>query len=114
MAKEKCVICGSETDYDETTNINQRYNYVEGCGQLCEKCYNGVYDKKYGAFGRDGLACDCVGKKGAPGWNGYEEKCMSADSEIEEKCISVPFDMIKNTPEDNDLGWLVRKMYTGR
>lgn len=45
---------------------------------------------------------------------GIEEKCMSADSEIEEKCISVPFDMIKNTPEDNDLGWLVRKMYTGR
>lgn len=40
MAKDKCIICGEETAYDESTHIDMRYNYVEGAGQLCTKCVN--------------------------------------------------------------------------
>lgn len=39
MAKEKCVLCGTETLYDESTHIDHRYGYVEGAGQLCKECY---------------------------------------------------------------------------
>ena len=38
--KEKCIICGIETEYDITENIHNRYFYVEGAGQTCENCYN--------------------------------------------------------------------------
>ncbi len=40
MAKETCVLCGTETPYDETTQIDYRYGYIEGAGQLCKECYN--------------------------------------------------------------------------
>lgn len=36
--KDKCVICGKETQYDINTPINFRYNYVEGAGQVCKEC----------------------------------------------------------------------------
>ncbi len=35
---EKCVICGVETAYRFNDHIDYRFNYVEGAGQLCEKC----------------------------------------------------------------------------
>ena len=35
---EKCVICGEETQYRFNDHIDLRYNYVEGAGQLCDKC----------------------------------------------------------------------------
>lgn len=35
MAKDKCVLCGKETPYDETTHIDNRRGYYEGCGQTC-------------------------------------------------------------------------------
>jgi len=35
---ELCILCGNETGYMLNTNINLRKNYVEGAGQLCEKC----------------------------------------------------------------------------
>lgn len=38
---EKCVMCGNETQYDISTNINLRYGYIEGMGQLCMTCYQG-------------------------------------------------------------------------
>ena len=38
MAKDTCVICGVETPYEFETHIDLRYGYVEGLGQLCEKC----------------------------------------------------------------------------
>ena len=41
--KEKCVICGVETEYFRSTPINQRRYYVEGCGQLCEGCWGDTY-----------------------------------------------------------------------
>lgn len=35
MKKDKCVLCGKETEYDETTHIDLRIGYVEGDGQTC-------------------------------------------------------------------------------
>jgi len=42
---EKCVSCGEETPYKFSDNIFIRNYYVEGAGQLCEHCFNRVYDK---------------------------------------------------------------------
>ncbi len=38
MEKDACVICGTETVYDPETPVEQRLNYVEGTGQLCQNC----------------------------------------------------------------------------
>jgi len=46
MAKEKCIVCKKETIYDESSHIDYRYCYVEGIGQLCNKCYDEIYDNK--------------------------------------------------------------------
>jgi len=35
---DKCVICGAQTPYTKDTHIDQRLNYIEGCGQLCSEC----------------------------------------------------------------------------
>jgi len=35
---EKCVICSVDTQVPRSMSIDFRKNYVEGCGQLCEKC----------------------------------------------------------------------------
>lgn len=43
MSKEKCIMCGIETHYDFNTNVNLRYGYIEGFGQLCEPCFNDEY-----------------------------------------------------------------------
>jgi hypothetical protein len=37
--KDKCILCGVETVYNETTHIDMRVGYIEGFGQLCCKCY---------------------------------------------------------------------------
>lgn len=37
--KEKCVRCGKETAYDQSTPVDMRRWYVEGSGQLCEACW---------------------------------------------------------------------------
>jgi hypothetical protein len=39
--KEKCVMCARETEYNISDNINLRYGYIEGMGQLCASCYHG-------------------------------------------------------------------------
>lgn len=39
--KDKCIMCGKETQYDVTTHIDFRNNYVEGAGQLCDSCASG-------------------------------------------------------------------------
>jgi len=36
--KEKCVVCGKETQYFRNTPIDKREHYVEGVGQVCEEC----------------------------------------------------------------------------
>ena len=43
---DKCQICGMETPYKKTDNINVRKYYIEGAGQLCECCYKDVYSPK--------------------------------------------------------------------
>lgn len=35
---ENCVICGAETQYTKSTPIEERENYIEGCGQICKEC----------------------------------------------------------------------------
>lgn len=40
MEKEKCVICGVDTNYNISTNVDMRVGYIEGVGQLCLECYN--------------------------------------------------------------------------
>ena len=37
--KDKCVLCGEETEYDITESIHNRFFYVEGAGQLCKECF---------------------------------------------------------------------------
>ena len=37
--KDCCVSCGVETAYDISTHVDMRNGYVEGLGQLCNKCY---------------------------------------------------------------------------
>ena len=32
---DTCVVCGKKTPYLKSTNIYQRYGYVEGAGQAC-------------------------------------------------------------------------------
>jgi hypothetical protein len=41
--KDNCVLCGVETPYNLTANINNRYFYIEGAGQLCKECYDKTY-----------------------------------------------------------------------
>mgnify|MGYP003627528785 FL=1 len=43
LNKDKCVNCDTVTTYNMDTNIMERNYYVEGAGQLCEKCYNKIY-----------------------------------------------------------------------
>ncbi|OGF26178.1 hypothetical protein A2331_01865 [Candidatus Falkowbacteria bacterium RIFOXYB2_FULL_34_18] len=38
-----CVCCKKKTQYKTKTDIDLRTWYVEGCGQLCEDCYNKIY-----------------------------------------------------------------------
>lgn len=41
--KERCIRCGRETEYDVSSPVTVRRWYVEGSGQLCEKCYFTLY-----------------------------------------------------------------------
>lgn len=36
--KEVCVGCWEDTGYDKSVPIDKRRYYVEGMGQLCDKC----------------------------------------------------------------------------
>ena len=44
IMKEKCVSCGHETDFNTTTDVNYRFYYIEGGGQLCKKCYDRIFE----------------------------------------------------------------------
>ncbi len=37
--KEECVLCHEPTEYSYDTPIGERQFYIEGCGQVCEKCF---------------------------------------------------------------------------
>lgn len=51
--KEKCVMCGTQTNYDVSTHIDMRVGYIEGVGQLCEECNNNIYSPKKSDFDKD-------------------------------------------------------------
>lgn len=70
MAKDTCVICGVDTPYEFQTHIDLRYGYVEGLGQLCEKCHQLDRTEK----------------------------------------VCIPMDLIKDTPNNMELGEKVRRM----
>lgn len=40
---DPCVCCGKPSGEKRGTPIGQRLYYVEGAGQLCERCYVSVY-----------------------------------------------------------------------
>ena len=42
-ANDKCVLCGKDSGMPENMPINERKNYVKGCGQLCESCFRRLY-----------------------------------------------------------------------
>lgn len=37
---EICVVCNVITPEPKNKHIDYRSNYIEGAGQLCEKCFN--------------------------------------------------------------------------
>jgi len=43
---EKCVSCNIETEVPVNQNIELRYFYIEGAGQLCATCFD--KQMKYG------------------------------------------------------------------
>lgn len=70
--KDKCILCGNETQYEQSTHIDMRVGYIEGAGQLCDGCYNEGTNRKH---------------------------------------IAIPENMIRSTPNDAELGALVRKAW---
>ena len=42
---ERCVSCNTETPYSVDTHIDERQHYVEGSGQLCEECWDKIYNR---------------------------------------------------------------------
>lgn len=50
---EKCTRCGKPTPYHPNTPITLRRYYIEGSGQLCEKCFYELYPAPR-AFDSDG------------------------------------------------------------
>lgn len=43
---DMCVICGKETPYPREMDIELRFCYIEGAGQLCEDCCKQIYEEK--------------------------------------------------------------------
>ena len=41
--KDKCVMCGTKTEYTKDTHIDQRRHYIEGAGQMCKDCHTKIY-----------------------------------------------------------------------
>jgi hypothetical protein len=35
---ELCVMCGSQTEVNVNTHIDERADYIVGAGQLCSRC----------------------------------------------------------------------------
>jgi|APSaa5957512535_1039671.scaffolds.fasta_scaffold07759_6 hypothetical protein len=43
---DKCISCSCDTKYTSEVHIDDRFCYVEGAGQLCNDCWNKIYNKK--------------------------------------------------------------------
>jgi hypothetical protein len=79
---EVCIICGGKTNVLKTTHIDYRYGYVEGAGQCCRECYNKSSDN-------------------------YSDRIMKLRTTL----ITISAEDIQNTPNDMELGALVRNKY---
>ncbi|MEE1006247.1 MAG: hypothetical protein U0L66_03525 [Acutalibacteraceae bacterium] len=44
--KEKCILCGRNTEVPVSSPIAGRKYFLQGCGQLCEACYNELEREK--------------------------------------------------------------------
>ena len=40
---EYCIICGAKTNELKSTPVSARRCYVQGCGQLCDRCCLELY-----------------------------------------------------------------------
>ena len=45
--RDRCVACYVETPYTKSTPIEEREFYIEGCGQLCEHCYQEIKTEEF-------------------------------------------------------------------
>ena len=45
--KDKCVLCGKDTEYEKSVHIDFREHYIEGSGQLCKECFELIYGKRH-------------------------------------------------------------------
>jgi hypothetical protein len=86
MAKDTCIMCGKETAYDFETHIDYRIGYVEGAGQLCYQCYTGTETVE-------------------------DQYSVSNIMKRRTTLITVSHEEVFNTPNDADLGELVRRKY---
>lgn len=83
---EKCVVCGTDTQYRFHDHVDLRIGYVEGAGQLCTKCWN-----------KDNTI--------------VEEPIGLGTPFPDRRLLLVEVDMIKRTPNDQELGAKVRQLY---
>ena len=90
MPNEICNICGKETDIDINTHIDFRYGYTEGAGQACRECYDRIHNIKPTYSDND-----------------YITTVMKNRTTL----ITISAEDILNTPNDMELGSLVRKKY---
>lgn len=44
--KDRCILCGRATPYETEEEVDNRNLYIEGAGQLCDKCYSNIYGVK--------------------------------------------------------------------
>jgi hypothetical protein len=44
---EFCVQCGTETQYKKRDSVDYRIGYIEGAGQLCNKCQKSYNKLKF-------------------------------------------------------------------
>ncbi len=44
---EFCVKCGTETQYKKRDSVDYRIGYIEGAGQLCNKCQKSYNKLKF-------------------------------------------------------------------
>jgi len=44
---EFCVQCGTETQYKKHDSVDYRIGYIEGAGQLCNKCQKSYNKLKF-------------------------------------------------------------------
>ena len=44
---EICILCGDVTGVKRSTHVDFRTGYIEGAGQLCNKCWNKGTDRRH-------------------------------------------------------------------